>query len=311
MGRNLLRVRVYAPGSIGNVGPGLDVLGLAVAGRGDTVAAERTRRPGIVVTEPGDPRLPRSATKHSTAIAAQSVLERAGLAGRVGLTLAIEKGLPISGGQGGSAASAVAGAVAANLLIGSPLGDVEIMLAALDAELQVAGRHLDNIAPSLLGGLALIRSLDPLDVVGLPTPRGLLIVLAHPEQEFETKRARSVLPARVTRAIALHQAAQVAAIVAGAALGDVALMGRAIDDRIAEPARASLMKGFREAKAAALDAGAYGCSISGGGPTAFAIVADRPLGRRVGMAMCAAYGAQGVRASFRVATVDRQGARRI
>jgi homoserine kinase len=303
------QVRVFAPGSVGNVGPGLDILGLAVAGAGDVVAAERIEQGGVEVAEPGDPSLSRDPTRHASGIAALAMLRRAGAG--FGVRLRVEKGLPLSGGQGGSAASAVAAAVATNFLLDHPLDTDQILLAALEAESALAGQHADNLAPSLLGGLVLIRSLDPLDVIRLPVPPDLRIVLAHPDRSMGTREARAVLPDTVTRAIALHQAAQVAGIVAGAFSGDLALLGRAIDDRIAEPARAPLLEGFSEAKAAALAAGALGCSISGSGPTAFALVGDAATGARVAAAMRAAYAAKGIPSTTRVAPADLEGARRL
>ena len=132
--------------------------------------------------------------------------------------------------------------------------------------------------------------MHPVDVVQLPVPDELVVVLVRPDQEMRTADARSVLPANVPRAVALHQAAQVGAIVAALASGDYALLGRAIDDRIAEPARAGLLPGFAEAKAAALAAGALGSSISGSGPTTFALARGERDGERVAAAMVAAYG---------------------
>jgi homoserine kinase len=190
-----------------------------------------------------------------------------------------------------------------------PLDQAALLHACLVAEETVAGRHLDNIAPSLLGGLVLIRSLDPIDVVRIRVPRGLAIVLAKPDYELETRRGRSVLPESIDRGLALHQAAQVAALVAGAALGDLSLMGRAIDDRIAEPARADLLPGFAEAKRAALAAGALGCSISGSGPTLFALVAGDGRGPRVARAIELAYRAAGFATAIRVTGPDPRGAR--
>ena len=301
------QVRVFAPGSIGNLGPGLDILGLAVTGTGDIVTAERTAESGIVIADPGHSSLPRDPARHSSGIAAAAVLRRA--AAVFGLSLRLEKGLPLSGGQGGSAASAVAGAVAANFLLDHPLEHAVLLEAALEAEAAVAGRHADNIAPILLGGLVLIRSMDPLEVVRVPVPPSLCLVLAHPERAMTTRESRALLPAMVSREVALHQAAQVAAIVVAAARGDVELLGRSIDDRIAEPARAPALPGFREAKAAALGAGAFGCSISGGGPTAFAIVADEASGSRVASAMEAAYRALGISCTARIARPDMEGAR--
>ncbi len=300
------RVTVTVPGSIGNVGPGLDILGLAVTGPGDAVTAE-TGPPGITVLEAGHADLPVDPARHASAIAAAEVLRRAGHRD-IGLVLRVRKGLPLAGGQGGSAASAVAGAVAANALLDWPLDERRVLEACLEAEAIVAGRHADNVAPSLIGGAVLVRALAPLDVVRLPCPP-LVIVLALPAQQLRTADARAVLPANVSRAVALEQAANVAAMVAAFASGDLALLGRALDDRIAEPARAPLLPGFAAAKEAALAAGAIGASISGAGPTAFALCADEPIAERVATAMAAAYRSAGLACGTRIAQVDRAGAR--
>lgn len=307
------RVRAFAPASIGNLGPGLDILGCAVTGAGDTVIAEWCDDRGVVLRDPGHPELPTDPALHSSAIAAAAVL-RLALGGGTrapasGIALTVRKELPLSAGQGGSAASAVAGAVAANALCGSPLPDEALLDACLLAESTVAGRHLDNLAPCLLGGICLVRSMDPIDVVKLPVPDSLFIVLAHPAQRLRTADARAVLPAMVERGTALHQAAQVAAIVAALASGDLALLGRAIDDRIAEPARAALIPGFRDAKAAALQAGALGASISGAGPTTFALAGDLACAQAVAAAMEGAFASQAITSTVRVCEVDRTGAR--
>jgi homoserine kinase len=306
-------VTAFAPGGVGNVGPGLDILGMAVEGPGDTVRAAWSETPGIQVSEPGHPDLPTDPTRHAAAVATAAVLRRIETGTQVqrGITLTVHKGLPLAGGQGGSAASAVAAAVAVNQLLGRPLEPIELMSAALDAEEQVAGRHADNVAASLLGGIVLIRSLQPVDLIQLPVPDDLWVVLVRPDQQLRTAEARSVLPSEVPRALALHQAAQVGALVAALASGDYDLLGRSIDDRIAEPARADLLPGFREAKRAALDAGALGSSISGAGPTSFALVRGPELGERVAAAMSQAYAACGYPSDSRVARVDRVGARLI
>ncbi len=302
-------VSVFAPGSVGNVGPGLDILGLAIAGRGDTVHAEWHTGGALVVLDAGHPELPTDPSRNTAAIAAAAVLRRAGIAR--GIALRIEKGLPLSGGQGGSAASAVAGAVAANLLAKAALDTAALLECAMEAEATVAGRHADNLAPSLLGGLVLVRSVEPMDVIRLPIPDHLRVVLVHPAQQMKTRDARAVLPDVVSREIALHQAAHVAAMVAGACLGDLALLGRGISDRIAEPARAPLLPGFAEAQDAALAAGALGGSISGAGPTAFALVEDDAIGARVLAAMTAAYTEAGMPSQGRIARVDHHGAREV
>ncbi len=306
-------VTAFAPGGVGNVGPGLDILGLALEGDGDSVCAEWSDTPGISIRDPGHPDLPREANRHTAALAGAAVIERARdrRLGKAGIALSVCKGLPLSGGQGGSAASAVAGAVAVNALLGNPLDRETLLEACLRAEELVSGRHADNVAPSLFGGIVLVRSLDPLDLVQLPVPDELRVVLVRPDQQLRTAEARSVLPQNISREIALHQAAQVGAIVAALASGDYALLGRAIDDRIAEPARTRLLPGFAEAKRAALNAGALGSSISGAGPTAFALTRGAETAERVSEAMTAAYAAKGFPSHARIARVDRRGARLI
>jgi homoserine kinase len=224
-----------------------------------------------------------------------------------GIALTVKKGLPLSGGQGGSAASAIAGAAAANALLGGILDTNALLECGLIAEAKVAGRHLDNIAPALLGGITLIRSIDPIDVVRLPVPTGLRLVLAHPAQRLSTAMARRALPRTVPLPTVTHQLAQVAAMVAACYLNDLALFGRAIQDRIAEPARASLIPGFIDAKRAAMDAGALGASISGAGPTAFAIADDLQRAHQIAAAMNASYARQGIECTTTVTEIDMDG----
>jgi homoserine kinase len=300
-------VRAFAPGSTGNIGPGLDILGCALTGPGDAVRARLIDEPGVVVEDSGHSELSRDPARHASAIAASEVLRRADA--RVGVALSVEKGLPLAGGQGGSAASAVAGALATNALLGTPLTQDELLLAALVAEETLAGRHIDNLAPALFGGIVLIRSIDPVDIIHLPVPANLRIVLAHPQMQLRTTDARAVLPMTVDRATAIAQAAAVATIVAALYAGDLSLLRGAMEDRIAEPARASLLPGFAAAKAAALSAGALGSSISGGGPSAFALVDGDASAIQVMEAMVEAYRMHGVTATGRVARVDEQGAR--
>lgn len=296
-----------APGGVGNIGPGLDVLGMAITGPGDRVTATRVERRGVTMTSAGHPDLPADATKNAAGIAAIAVLERAG-ATDVGVSIALDKKLPLSGGQGGSAASAVAGAVAVNRLLGEPLDAHEVFACALAAESQLSGHHGDNLASALFGGVIIVRTLDPLDVVRLPFPAGLRIVLAHPAQRLNTADARRVLPSYVERNAALAQMANVAAMVAAFASGDIALLGRALDDQIAEPARAVLMPGFDEAKAAALKAGALAGSISGAGPTSFYITGSDATAAAIAAAVRGEYGSHNIQCTTRIERIAPRGA---
>jgi len=300
--------RAFAPGGIGNLGPGLDILGCAVTGLGDTVEARFVDAPGLHLDYPGHPSLPSDPSRNAATIAANEVIGRLG-GSLPGIALRVHKGLPLAGGQGGSAASAVAGAVATNELLGGRLGQLEVLAAAYAAERALSGRHIDNVAPSLFGGILLIRSTEPFDCDRLPVPPALRIVLVHPAMQLRTAEARAVLPRSVDLDVALAQAGAVAAMVAAFCTGHLARLRGAVDDRIAEPARAPLLPGFAAAKRAALDAGALGCSISGAGPSSFALTDGDVTARAVCDAMIAAYRDAGITATGRVAEVDQRGAR--
>jgi homoserine kinase len=267
-------VTVFSPGSIGNVGPGFDVLGLAFEGAGDKVSVTLTDGAARVdsITGRDASLLPKVPTQNVAAIAATAWLRAAGI--RQQPVVSIEKGLAVAGGMGGSAASAVGGALAACLAAGAQPDPRAIMTAALEAESIVAGRHLDNIAASTLGGLAITLSVDPIDAISVPAPESWRVVLLTPRVRIETKKAREILPAHWDRSSWTRQMASTTALAYAFASADAQLLRRALDDRYAEPIRAELIPNFRDVKRAALDAGALGCSISGSGPTIFAITMD-------------------------------------
>jgi homoserine kinase len=294
----------YAPGSIGNVGPGFDVLGLAVDGIGDRVTVTLTRRESRVeaITGRDSTLVPLNPAKNCAAIAANAYLEPYGFRAIV----SVDKGLALSGGMGGSAASSVAGAYAAALALGQAPQQRDILAAALEGEAALSGRHLDNIAPSVVGGLALSRSVDPIDVVKLPVAADWWIALVTPDVRIRTKEARAMLPDLTERATWIQQMANTTALVHAFAIGDGALLGRAMNDLYAEPRRATLIPHFYEMKKAALDAGAFACSISGSGPTLFAIAPDAATARECAAAMAHAFAG---RATQHVGAIAKEGVR--
>jgi len=300
------RVTCYAPGSTSNVGPGFDCLGIAVTGMGDRVAAVRAGSPGVRVLSVSDPRVPCDPARNTAALAAAEVLRLAGSA--LGLELRVEKGLPLSGGLGGSAASAVAGAFAANALLDGPLDTGTLLRAALEAEAVVAGRHPDNAAPSLLGGAVLVLGIEPLRYARLAVHPSLRLVFAVPAYGVETSRARAVLPSSVPRADAVGQASALAGLVLGLERGDGALLRATMVDRLAEPHRIPLYPGYARARDEALAAGAFGVAVSGAGPTLLAI-APEGTEDAVGRAVVSAYEREGVAAWVHEALVDDRGAR--
>ena len=300
------RAIAYAPGSTSNLGPGFDCLGVAFTGKGDRVRAEVVASPGVRVVSVSDPRIPTDAARNSAAIAAASVLRRVG--GLRGLDLTVEKGLPLSGGMGGSAASAVAGAVAADAALGAELSKEALLECALEAETVVAGRHLDNVAPSLLGGAVLVVAQDPPRFARVRVDPSLALVFATPAYGVETARARAVLPAGVSRADAIAQASNLAALLLGLERGEASLVRASMRDLIAEPARASLYPGYAEARAAAMAKGALGVAVSGAGPTVVALV-PVASSRAVAEALLSGYRGLGIEAVAHEAHVDEVGAR--
>jgi homoserine kinase len=327
--RECAAAAAFAPGSIGNVGPGFDVLGLAIDGIGDTVtvgfAPAGPSRIGTIAGRDAE-QVPRDPAANCAAIAAREYLRRRAIAGEV--VVSVDKGLPLSGGLGGSAASSVAGAIAANLLAvalaaaatprddSADSGDLlpppsvvneDLLASALAGERIVAGAHLDNIGPSLFGGLTLARCVDPIDVVALSIAADWWLALWTPRLRIETRSARALLDATSERATWVQQMANTAALVHAFAHGDGALLGRALDDRYAEPRRAALIPRFFAVKTAARIAGAFGGSISGAGPTVFAIAPDEPTARAVAEAM---QRAGEVESTTHVGAIARQGARR-
>jgi homoserine kinase len=279
-------VSAFAPATVSNVGCGFDVLGFALEAPGDHVTARFASAGGVTIESiSGDNgRLPREAARNTAGVAAQALLTA--LNEPRGVTLAIEKGLPLASGLGGSAASAAAAVVAVDALLGAHAPLDMLIACAIEGEgLGVRSAHPDNIVPALCGGFVLVRHPNPPDIVRLPVPPGLVAVVVHPDLEIETAKARALLGTTVPLADAIRQWANLGALVDALHRADFGLISRALEDSIAEPRRASLVPGLTEIKRAAVDAGALGCSLSGSGPSLFALCRGTDVARRVADAM--------------------------
>jgi homoserine kinase len=222
--------------------------------------------------------------------------------------------MPLASGLGSSAASSVAGALAVNELFGAPLSRRDLLAHAMAGERVASGAaHADNAAPCLLGGFVLIRSYDPVDLVELPFPDRLRVVVVHPHCRVSTAKARALLRGRgfvIEHAVA--NLGNLGALVAGLHRGDLELIGRSIEDRMVEPLRSALIPGFPSVKRAALSAGALGCSISGSGPSVFAFADSDESAERAGAAMRDAFrDAASLEADIFVSPVNGAGARRL
>src|SRR5215210_295288 len=285
------RIRVFAPASVANLGPGFDVIGLALSTPGDEVEAELTGRPGVELVEitGDDGVLSRDAARNVVGLAAADVLKRTGT--RNGVRLWLHKQMPLASGLGSSGASSAAGAVVANEMLGRPLSPRDVVLSAMEGECAASGTpHADNVAPSVMGGFVLVRSYDPFEIVQLPVPDGLRIAVVHPHCQVSTSEARRLVKERTYGLdVIVPNIGSVAALVAALYRGDLPLLGRSIDDRIIEPLRATLIPGFAAVKQAAFDAGALGCSIAGSGPSVFAFADSDGAAQRIGAAMRTAF----------------------
>lgn len=303
------KIKAFAPATIANLSCGFDVLGLAVEQPGDAVeiTLNNSGRVTIDAIEGDDGKLPREAEKNTAGVAVLEFLKAVG--STTGASITLQKNLPLGSGMGSSAASAVAAVVAINHLVGNPLTRQQLLPFVMEAERIACGSaHADNVAPSLLGGLVLIRDNHPLDVIEIPTPPLLRCVLVHPHVEVKTRDARSVLKPTIALKDGITQWANTAALVAGMLKEDYELIGRALVDVVAEPNRADLIPGFRKVKEAALKNGALGGGISGSGPTLFCLCKGDDDAQRAGKAMQQKFEELHLHSELFISPINKRGA---
>ena len=297
--------KAFAPGSVGNIGVGFDLLGHSIAGLRDIAIVRRIEEPTVRIRAirgdiVGADTLPLAAAHNTAGRALISLRERLGL--RHGFELELEKGIPLGSGLGGSAASCVAALVAANALLDAALTREMLYPLALDGEAVSSGsRHGDNVAPMLLGGVVLATGTR---MIALDTPAFLHCVIVHPEQVLETRRARAVLVEPYPLPVVVEQSAHLALFLTGLARGDVELIRAGLHDLLVEPRRAPLIPGFARVKAAALDHRALGASISGSGPSVFAWFGSKADAEAGAPAMRGAFIDAGFDAQMHVTPVD-------
>jgi len=303
-------VRVFAPASIGNVSCGFDVLGLAVQAPGDEVLIELNDQQDVTIKSiiGGDGRIPVEPDQNTAGVAVIEYLKS--INSTQGAEITLYKNLPLGSGMGSSAASAVAAVVSINYLMGEPLRREQLLPFVMEAERVACGSaHPDNAAPSLLGGLILVRQNNPLDIVSIPTPRELMCVLVHPHIEVRTKDARQVLKPTISLKDGITQWANTAALVAGMMKEDYELIGRSLVDVVAEPQRSVLIPGFDRIKKEALNNGALGCGISGSGPTIFCLCRGIKNAQKAGEVIEREFNSMNLLNEVYISEVNREGAR--
>lgn len=303
-------VKAFAPATVANVSCGFDIFGFAIQEPGDTVELYKRDEPGVVITEiTGDEgRLPRQAEKNSVTVVMLALLKHLGIKD-LGCEVVLRKNMPLGSGMGSSAASAVAGVVAMNELLGNPLSRKELLPFAMEGERIASGSaHADNVGPSLLGGFVVIRSYNPLDIFTIPVPDDLYCTLVHPDIEINTKDARFILRNEVSLKNTIAQMGNVAGLVAGLMKADYDLISRSMVDVIIEPVRSILIPEFKDVKQAAISNGALGCSISGAGPSMFALSRGIENAQNAGKAMQERFASAGIESAVHVSGINQGGA---
>ena len=301
-------IRVFASATVANVGCAFDVLGFALSQPGDEIVLRKNNRQEIRILEiTGDQgRLSLNPLENTATVSIQAMLQSMEV--RQGFDLTLHKKMPLGSGLGSSAASAVGGVFAANCLLGNPLDPKSLLPFSMEGERLACGSaHADNVAPCLLGGFVLISSYEPLQVHSIPYPSGLRAVVVHPQIEVRTRDARDVLRQKITLKAASEQWGRVAGLISGLHSQNYELISQSLEDKIVEPARAVLIPGFYRVKQAAYDSGALGCSISGSGPSVFALAGPDADTKSLATAMVKAFGDIGIPANPYISPIRTEG----
>lgn len=306
---NAQRATAFAPASVANVAIGFDILGFAVDALGDRVTVSRRKEPGVVILPTLGvaidlPLEPERNTAGRALLAMQATLDI-----DFGFEMQIEKGIPLGSGLGGSAASAVGAVVAANALLPKPFTKLELLKFAMEGEAVASGSfHMDNIAPSLFGGLVLTVGIDHPRVKQIPVPSMVRAVIVHPQMFLSTRQARSILSRTVELSDFVWQTANLAGFISGCYTNDLDMIRASLEDVVIERQRQALIPGFQDVRTAAMTAGALGCSISGAGPTMFAWVIESKA-TAVLEAMRAEFARHSVQIDDWIIEIDTAGAR--
>ncbi len=304
-------IKVFAPASVANVAVGFDILGFALEKPGDEIIARFSDKPGLRITKitGAKGKLPYELEKNTAGFAAMKLLEHLGETGR-GIELEIHKKMPFGSGLGSSAASAVAGVMAVNEILRRPLSKRELLPFAVQGEQIADGAyHADNVAPSLIGGMVFIRDNQTLDIHRLAIPKGIYASVIYPHIEILTKDSRGVLSDQVSLKNVIQQSGNLGGLLIGLFNSDIDLISRSLQDVIIEPQRARLIPHFTEVKETALKEGALGCSISGAGPSIFALSANSLIAENVGQKMQAIYTNAKIESELFISPINQEGAK--
>jgi homoserine kinase len=298
-------ISIKSPATIANLVCGFDILGLALAEPYDLMHLEIRDEPGLLIIHEDEHQLPTEPEKNVAGAALLALMDEMPV--KKGFVLRVNKMIKPGSGLGSSAASAAGAVYAANQLLGNIYSNDDLIRFAMFGEKLASGvKHADNITPCLLGGVTLIRSIHPLDIVKLDAPE-IHISVVHPQIEVRTSDARQILKTEVSLKQAIRQWGNIAGLVAGLMKGDHQLIGRSLEDVIIEPARSILIPGFDEVKKRSLEAGALGGGISGSGPSIFMLSEKRSTAEHVANEMGAIFHRMGIDNKIYVTQLNHQG----
>lgn len=298
-------ITVLAPATVANVVCGFDILGFALDGIFDKMLIRKTSEKGVTIINKDDYNLPTAPAKNVIGAALLALLEA--VPENIGFEVESTKIIKPGSGIGSSAASAAGAVVGANALLGNRFSKEELVGFALCGEEVASGsKHADNIAPAIYGGITLIRSTFPLDIITIPSPE-LCVTILHPQIEIKTSEARKILKTEVPLKDAITQWGNVAGLMAGLMKKDYDLISRSLVDVVVEPYRSQLIPHFKEVKSAALSAGALGGGISGSGPSVFYLSKDEKTARAVEKAITSVYENVGIEFYTHVTNIGSEG----
>ncbi|MTI88033.1 MAG: homoserine kinase [Balneolaceae bacterium] len=303
-------IKVFAPASVSNVACGFDVLGYPMDDVGDQLIIKKTPVKDLVITAiHGDNQLSRYKNENVVTIAVQALLDHLDSPPDFGFGFELTKKVKPGSGLGSSASSSVAGVFGVNELLGRPYNKEKLVEFAMEGERASSGvAHADNVAPSMLGGFVLVRSYTPLDLIQLDYPKDLFTTVVHPQIEVKTSEAKKMLKKQIDLKDAITQWGNVAGLVSGLAKADYGLISRSLKDVVAEPVRSMLIPYLAQAKQIAMDCGALGCSISGSGPSIFALCRGKEIADKTARAFKALYDQQNIDSNVYVSSVNTKGA---
>ena len=263
-------VRLFSPATISNLSCGFDVLGLCLETIGDYMEIIKSKKKGIYITSIIGEKIPYDVKKNVAGVASEALIDS--LKPDFGFEIKIDKKIKPGSGIGSSAASSVGAVVGINHLLGNPFKPEELIPYALEGEKLACGsEHADNVAPAILGGITLVRSTKPIDIIKLPIPKNLKAVIIHPKIEIKTADARKVLDKSIPLDKASQYWANLGAFVSSLYENNYGLMKKSIVDNIIEPKRSQLIPMFDSLKQIANDNDSIGCGISGSGPSVFSL----------------------------------------